>query len=270
MERLLARLERRLGRFAIPNLTLWIVGGMALTFLLIYLKPEAFGLFVLDKSLAPKQPWRFISYLFLPESFQLIWVIFTLYWTWLIGTNLENEWGSFKLNVYYLLGILGTTAAAWITGLPQTNIWLNTSLFFAFATIFPDYEILLFFIIPIRVKWLALLTAAGVGYYVVIGDNGMRAAIAVALVNYFLFFGMHLLALAKGQRLQMKQAVRRTAMRADRPRDEEPEDPRVKAKGRVCAICGKAQEDGADIRVCNCEKCGGVPRELCLEHARSH
>lgn len=266
MERLLARLERRIGRFAIPNLTFWIVGGMALTFVLIYAKPEALGLLVLDKSLALRQPWRFVSYLFLPESFQLIWVIFSLYWTWLIGTNLESEWGSFKLNVYYLLGILGTTAAAWITGIPQTNIWLNTSLFFAFATIFPDYEILLFFIIPIRVKWLALLTAAGLAYFMVIGDNGMRAAIAVALVNYGLFFGGHLLALARGQRLQMKQAVRRTSFRRDREERRE----ETKSDDRTCAICGKRQSEGADIRVCSCEKCGGTPRDLCLEHARNH
>lgn len=270
MERLLARLERRIGRFAIPNLTFWIVGGMALTFIVIYMKPEAIEYFVLDRALAPKQPWRFVSYLFLPSSFQLIWIIFSLYWTWLIGTNLESEWGSFKLNVYYLIGVVGTTAAAWITGLPQTNIWLNTSLFFAFATIFPDYEILLFFIVPIRVKWLALFTAAGIAYYLFEGDNGVRAAIAVALANYFVFFGGHLVALAKGQRLQMKQAVRRSAFRAPvRERDDERRS-EAPANDRVCAICGKRQSDGADIRVCNCEKCGGVARELCLEHARNH
>lgn len=269
MERLLARLERRIGRFAIPNLTFWIVGGMALTFILLFVRPDAIEYLVLDKRLALHQPWRFVSYLFIPSSLSLVWILFSLYWTWLIGTNLEQEWGSFKLNVYYLLGVLGTTAAAWITGIPQTNVWLNTTLFFAFATIFPDYEILLFFIVPIRVKWLALLTGAGIAYYMVVGDNGMRAAIAVAVVNYFLFFGGHLLALAKGQRLQMKQAARRTSFRAP-VRDIDRTEGAPKAADRVCAICGKRQSEGADIRVCSCEKCGGVPRELCLEHARNH
>lgn len=262
MERLLARLERTLGRFAIERLTTFIVGGMAIVFVLAYARPEFLGYLTLDPSRALKEPWRFVTYLFLPTSMRLIWILFSLYWTWLIGTNLENEWGSFKLNVYYLLGALGTTAAAWLTHMPQGNFWLNTSLFFAFATVFPNYEILLFFVVPIRVKWLALLTVALVGYSFFDGDVGVKAAIAVAFGNYLLFFGGHLVGLARGRQIQMRQASRRTSFRP-------PPEREVKASARACAICGARQDDGADIRVCSCEKCGG-PRELCLEHARSH
>ena len=219
MERLLARLERtpRSVRDR-ANLTMFIVGGMAITFVMLYqARPGSSSLDARSRSLALTQPWRFVSYLFLPSSVSLIWIIFSLYWTWLIGTNLENEWGSFKLNVYYLLGILGTTAAAWITGLPQTNVWLNTSLFFAFATIFPDYEILLFFVVPIRVKWLALMHRRAASGGTVIDRRqrySTRAAIAVAIANYFLFFGAHLAALAKGQQLAIgSKRLRRAALR---------------------------------------------------------
>lgn len=264
MERLLARLERSLGRFAITNLTLYIVGGMAITFVLLYARPDMIGYLRLDPSLALRQPWRFVTWLFLPSSMSLIWIFFSLYWTWLIGTNLESEWGSFKLNVYYLIGALGTGVVAWITGMGQGNSWLNMSLFFAFATIFPNYEIVLFFIIPIRVKWLALASVAFLAWMLFEGDMGTRLAIAVAFANYLVFFSGHLLALARGQQLQLSQAARRSKHRAP-PRDVE----RERADERACAICGKKQSEGADIRVCSCEKCGG-PRELCLEHARSH
>lgn len=265
MERLLARLERSfLGRIAIPNLTAFVVGGMAITFVLLYLRPELYPYLQLDPQLALKQPWRLVSYLFLPRTGSLYWILFSLYMTWLVGSNLEREWGSFKLNVYYLIGALGTTAAAWITGMPQGNVWLNTSLFFAFATLFPDFEIQLFFIVPIRVKWLAIGTALLLGWYCVEGDDGTRAAIAVAFANYLIFFGGHLWSLARGQQIQLSQAARRTKFRAP-SREEEME----KAEERSCAICGKKQSDGADIRVCSCEKCGG-PRTLCLEHARNH
>ena len=261
MDRLLARLERRLGRFAIERLTSFIVGGMAIVFVLAYAKPEFLDHLTLDPSRALKEPWRFVTYFFIPERMSLIWILFSLYWTWLVGTNLEQEWGAFKFNVFYFLGALGTTAAAWITGMPEGNFWLNTSLFFAFATIFPNYEILLFFVIPIRVKWLALLTLGLVGYYFFQGHMGVKMAIAVAFSNYLLFFGGHLLRLGRGQQLQMRQAARRTSFR--------PPPVEREASARACAICGARQDDGADIRVCSCEKCG-APRELCLEHARNH
>ena len=262
MDRLLARLERNLGRFAIERLTSFIVGGMAIVFVLAYARPELIGHLTLDPSRALKEPWRFVTYLFLPTSSSLIWILFGLYWTWLVGTNLENEWGAFKFNVFYFLGALGTTAAAWLTGMPQGNFWLNTSLFFAFATIFPHYEILVFFVIPIRVKWLALLTLGLIGYAFFDGNLGTKAAIAVAFGNYLLFFGGHLIRLARGQQLQMRQAARRASFKA-------PPVERETASSRACAICGARQADGADIRVCSCEKCG-TPRELCLDHARNH
>jgi membrane associated rhomboid family serine protease len=260
MDRLLARLERKLGRFAIERLTTFIVGGMALVFVLAFAKPELIGRLTLDPDRALHEPWRFVTYLFLPTSSSLFWVLFSLYWTWLVGTNLEHEWGAFKLNVYYLLGAIGTTAAAWLTHQPQGNFWLNTSLFFAFATLFPNYEILIFFILPVRVKWLALLTLGLVGFYFVMGDLGVKAAIAVALGNYLLFFAGHLIGLARGKRLEARQAIRRGSLRPDPVKD---------VTDRVCAICGARQDAGADIRVCTCEKCGG-PRQLCLEHARNH
>ena len=128
---------------------------------------------------------------------------------------------------------------------------------------FPNYEIYLFFVVPIRVKWLALLTFAFVAFQFVVGSVGAKAAIAIALANYLLFFGGHLVRLARGQQLQMRQATRRTQFRSERP------SPAKEAVSRACAICGARQEDGADIRVCSCEKCG-APRELCLEHARQH
>lgn len=262
MDRLLARLDRKLGRFAIERLPTFIVGGMAIVFVLTMMKPELYGQLTLDPALALAQPWRFVTYFFLPTSTSLIWVLFSLYWTWLVGSNLEREWGAFKLNVYYLLGALGTTLAAWITKEPQGNFWLNTSLFFAFATVFPNYEIYIFFVVPLRVKWLALLTFAYIGFHFFSGDVGVKAAISVALVNYLLFFTGHLIGLARGKRVEMRQAARRTSFRP-------PPEREAAAEERACAICGARQADGADIRVCSCEKCGS-PRELCLEHARSH
>jgi membrane associated rhomboid family serine protease len=268
MDRILTRLERTLGRFAIERLTTFIVAGMGIVFVLAYAKPEILDYLILDPSRALREPWRFVTYLFIPTTFSLIWVLFSLYWTWLIGNNLEQEWGAFKLNVYYLLGVLATTAVAWTTKQPVGNFWLNTSLFFAFATIFPNYEITLFFIVPIRVKWLALLTLGLLGYSFISQPLGVKAAIAVALGNYLLFFTGHLVRLARGKQLELRQASRRASFRPQ-PLDRDEAQGTSASSAKVCAICGARQDEDADIRVCTCEKCGGR-RELCLEHARNH
>jgi membrane associated rhomboid family serine protease len=264
MDRLLARLERTfIGRLAIERLTMFIVGGMAITYVLCLARPSFQAQLYLIPQLVPVQPWRLVTFLFLPPERSMIWVFLALYFTWLVGTNLEQEWGALKFNAYYLLGAVGTAAAAWITNSPYvTNEYLNLSLFFAFATIFPDYEIRLFFVLPVKVKWLGLLSAAYTGYEFLRGGTGTRVAIVIVFANYLLFFAGHLVALAKGRRMLVRQAARRAEQR---PRATERE-----ADVRACAICGAKQEDGADIRVCSCEKCGGVARQLCLEHARNH
>jgi len=260
VDRLLARLERTfLGKIAIERLATFIVGGMAISYVLSLARPEFFGQLPLIPQLVPMQPWRLVSFLFIPPATSMLWVFFSLYFTWLMGTSLESEWGALKFNVFYFVGALSTIAAAFITGYTQTNLYLNLSLFLAFATLFPDYVIQLFFIIPIRVKWLALVDAGYLVLKFVEGGPGTRAAIIAALANYFLFFAGHLVLLARGRRMMVRQAARRAE---HRPKAVEEET-------RVCAICGAKQEDGADIRVCSCEKCG-TPRQLCLEHARNH
>ncbi len=253
-------MERRVGRYAIEHLTYAIVGGMALVFILGQALPHFYGLLRLDIELVKAgQVWRLVTYLFLPTSSSLIWILFSLYWVWMVGSNLENEWGPFKFNVYYFLGMAGTTTAAWLTGAAVGNSFLNLSLFLAFATLFPEYEIRLFMLLPIRVKWLGLLSAAYAAYAFVSGDWVVRGAVLAAIGNYFLFFSGHLLGLLRSRSVQVRQAAKRTSMRPVAPA----------TGGRECAICGASEDSGADIRVCSCEKCGS-PRTLCLEHARHH
>lgn len=259
MDRLLARLERRLGRWAIHNLTWYIVGLGAVVFVLEFAKPGFTNMLVLDPALVMRgEVWRLITYLFIPPAASPIWILFALYMTWMFGTSLEAEWGAFRYNVFYGLGMFGTTAAAFITGDPTTNFYLNTSVFLAFATLYPNYQILLFFIIPIKVKWLGWLTGGFLAYTVATAPLGHKLAVIFAVANYFLFF-------AGTIRQMLRSGTRRAQSVAARAKFAPPA-PRV----RTCAICGKTDADPAvDIRVCTCERCG-KPTELCLEHARNH
>lgn len=261
METLLTRPERRFGRFAIQNVPTFVAGGMAIVFVLALVKPQFLGVLSLDiEAIKRGQVWRLVTYLFIPSSMSPIWMFFSVYWTWLVGRSLEQEWGPFRLNLYYLLGMIGTTLAAWITGGAVGNTWLNLSMFFAFATLFPNYQITLFFVIPIKVKWLGLLSAAFLLWSAVTGDWADRAAIGAAMINYLVFFAEHLVDLARRRNVEVRQRARRASM---------PAPPSAASTDRVCAMCGAKQSEGADIRVCSCAKCQ-PSRSLCLEHARNH
>lgn len=261
MDRLLARLELRLGRFAIPDLTLVIVIGMALVFALALAQPQVLPELTLDLAQVREgQVWRLVTYLFIPPASSPLWVFFALYMTYFAGTALEREWGAFKFNVFYLAGMVGTTIVAALVGGAVGNLWLNASLFLAFATLFPELELTLFFVLPVRVKWLGWIAGCWMLWRFVSGDLIERAAILAGLGNYLLFFGGRLPALLRRQTLVARQASLRDEHRGPEPREVD----------RTCAICGARESEGADIRVCNCEKCGGKLRTLCLEHARNH
>ncbi len=261
MDRLLARLERRFGRFAIPNLILYVVGGMAIVWMLSLVRPEIVERLVLDMAAVRRgEVWRLVTFLFIPPAASSWWILIALYFTWWVGSSLEQHWGSFRFNAYYLLGALGTVLAAVLTG-PQSNTYLDSSLFFAFATLFPDVTILLFFVLPVKVKWLGIASAVLVAYSAVMGDWSTRAAIAASLVNYGVFFGGHWAQWWKMRNIAVRQKARRATLKSSEG---------TVFGQRVCAICGAREADGADIRVCSCEKCGGQPRTLCLEHARNH
>jgi len=279
MEKLLARLERRFGRYAIHNLIGVIVGGMASVWVLSLLKPEFQDRLSLDiGAVRHGQVWRLVTFLFIPPPSSPMWVLINLYFTWWVGSSLEKRWGPFKFNAYYALGAIGTVVAAVIAG-PATNYWLDASLFLAFATVFPEVTILLFFVIPIRVKWLGIVAALFMAYAAAVQGWGTRGSIAASMVNYALFFGGHWYEVITHRGTIVRQKARLESLRpasgrrpglGSGPPSGPPPDGRPVFGDRVCALCGAREADGADIRVCSCEKCGGQQRTLCLEHARNH
>jgi len=265
MDRWLTRLERRFGRYAPSNLTFWIVALQGFTFALLFVKPAALQLLILDPSaVARGEAWRLVTFLFLPwGSASGPWAIFTIFallFLYTIGTSLEAEWGSFRFDVYYLIGAVGTILSSLLVG-PVTNAYLNLSLLLAFATIFPEYEILLL-ILPLKVKWLGLLSGALLAWSFVTGPARIKAGIVAAILNYLLFFARPLYERLRGRVAQGSRKRRLAGFTPDPPR-----------KPRVCAKCGRSEKDdpSLEFRVCDCqEKCHGRLTEYCLEHSRAH
>lgn len=133
------------------------------------------------------QWWRVITWILIPPSSSIIFIIFSLYFYYLIGLGLEHSWGSFKFNLYYLVGIIATIIGGFITGTTD-NTFLNYSLFFAFAILYPDFQVMLFFIIPIKIKWLALVDLLFFIISLIFSPMYIRVAIIASMLNFILFF----------------------------------------------------------------------------------
>lgn len=195
----LNKLERKYRKYAIPNLMTIIVFGMGLVFLLDSFtgaNPDyAYGLSSLlyfdRNAVFHGQVWRILTFLFLPPDSDPFFILFSLYLYWLIGNTLERQWGSFKFNIYYLCGMLGTIISGLITGY-ATNTFLNLSLYLAFAILFPNFEILLFFFIPLKMKYIAILEGIGLVISLIFSSWTNRICILISLANILLFFGKDL------------------------------------------------------------------------------
>ena len=189
----LKKLERKLHFLAIPNLMLIIVGAMGVVFVMDLLISASAGqsiysMLTFNKALIAKgQVWRIFTFLFLPPSSNIFFALISLYFYWLIGSALENEWGSFGFTVFYLLGAVGAIISGLITGY-ATNDYLNMSLFLAFALLNPDYTVLVFFILPVKMKWLALIDGIGILLSLITTSWSGRLAIVMALINLLIFF----------------------------------------------------------------------------------
>ena len=256
------KLERKFGRAAIPGLMTYIVGLNALVFILMRLSPTSgynvITRFMLDPDLVLHgQVWRLITYIFIPPSDSLLWIIFALYFYYMIGTALEHEWGSFRFNLYYLMGMIGTTIAAFVSGSPVSSVYINLSLFLAFARIYPDYEILIYFILPVKIKYLAWLNWIYIGYSVIAFPVSYKLAAIASIINYFIFFGRDIVRRTNTTR---KSHSTRQKFKASMP---------TKITFHKCTICGITEKDNPDMDFRYCSKCTG-DHEYCMDHLKNH
>lgn len=186
-------LERKLRRYAISDLIKYVVFGQGILYALMMIMPtlgyKLYSLMTLTRSgLFMGQIWRLVTFIFVPPSSSPVFILFSLYFYYMIGMSLERRWGKVKFNLYYLIGMLAAVIACLLTGY-ASNFYLNLSLFFAFAAMFPEEEVLLFMILPIKMKYLAVLDAALYTYEFIVGTASTRITIILCLANVFLFLG---------------------------------------------------------------------------------
>lgn len=175
----------------IEGLPLIIVASNALVFLFDLVQPGLTAFLRLSHpALAAGEYWRLVTFLFVPPPMNPLFMVFWLYLVFLYANALERAWGSFRFTLYYLVGSLATAAVGFFPSPePVPNAYLNASLFLAFTALFPDMELLLFFILPVKVKLLGYLTWVWLAWDFWAMGPTTRLAIAAAILSYLVLLG---------------------------------------------------------------------------------
>jgi hypothetical protein len=257
--KLLNRLERKFGDWAIPHITMYLVALQGLTFFMVYVQPEIIlKLRLTHDQLFSGEWWRLFTFVVMPPMMYPIFLIFYLYFFVLMGSALETQWGTFRYNLFLLVGYLATVLAALIPGANEvSNTFFTGSVFLAFAWLFPDFQILLFFIIPVAVKWLGLLAWIGFFMAFLIGNWTQKAEVTAGVLNFLLFFHDDL-------RLWVKTSGRKFKGDMIRARDRDPKPPM-----HVCAECGVSDQTDRKMEFRYCPQCKGTPA-YCINHINNH
>lgn len=265
-------------RFGVPDLMRYIVIGNVVVFFLIMLtrgtNANALNFLYFDPQMVLRgEVWRIVTYIFVPSTTSVFWLVVELYFYYWIGSTLEREWGTARFNLYYwsgvLLTVIGALLASAITGgnfAVAGTSYVNLSMFLAFALLFPNTQVLLMFIIPVKMKWLAYID---VGLFAV---SIVRAILAqnwggvilpvMALLNFLIFAWPTLQGWAQRQQYQhSRQAVNfKKAVHQQQ---------KQQGYHHKCAVCGRTDTDYPELQFRYCSKCVGY-HCFCQDHIFSH
>lgn len=292
LRRDMARFFYRNSDKGIPNLMLWIAIGNVIVYFFSLIDPSnvIYNLLVFDRSaILHGQIWRLFSYVFTylldSDGMNLLFGIISLLCYNFIGRTLEQYWGTLRFNCYYLTGIVLADILAMLVAVPATTYYLNLSLFLAIATIIPDTRFMLFYIIPVKAKYLAwfyfLLTAWDIVQTLMavlyIGPTLSLIIFAfsplIALLNYILFFGKDILNI-------MPDFLRYRATKTQREyRAKQRPDPNwsrnyqsstgEKPYRHKCTVCGRTDVSNPELDFRYCSKCSGYYC-YCMDHINNH
>ena len=263
-------------RFGIPNLMRYIViGTVAMYVLCLLTQNQAFlSLSLIPGAVLHGEVWRLVTFIFLPLSTSPLSLLISLYFYYWMGNILEDYWGTPKFTIYYISGIVLTILAAFIAYFAGGFVmmygvhYVNMAMFFAYAALNPNAMVLLFFFIPVKIKWMAILDACYFAY-IIFFCAASRYWIGVvlplvALLNFFVFFAPEIRRFAKREQTRTKQAAHFHNAVRQTQREQQSQGYRHK-----CAVCGRTDVTNPELQFRYCSKCAGY-HCFCSDHIFNH
>lgn len=264
------KLERKFGRFAIPNLMMYLIIFAVAGFALNLINPYFFVQYLAlnPEAVMHGQIWRLFTFVLYPPDSDIFWFLLYMYLYYVMGSTLERAWGTFTFNLYMFLGIIGQVVGAmlvylitgWSGNYSLTYVYL--SLLMGYALAFPDAQLLLFFIIPIKVKWIAIFEVVMFISSFITGGIATKVMIIMSMINVIIFFvSMY------GRRV--RHAPRQAVRRAQFEHQTRQASPRQGVPRHRCAVCGRTELDDENLEFRYCSQCDGQ-YEYCMEHLYTH
>ena len=276
------KLERKFGRFGIPNLTIYMIICYVIGYALMIVNPGILNWLSLEPAYILRgQVWRLVTWVLYPPSTSgVLWfAIAVLFFYYPSGTSLERTIGTFKYTLYILSGVIFTILGAFIlyfllggnvlVGNVFSTYYISLSTFLAYAMCYPDMQVLLMFIIPVKMKWMAIFYVVIVVYemiqYIMAGAWYLVIPIVASLLNFIIFY----FGTKDFSRYNPKEVHRRNEFR----RAMEPQGRMKSGSGSVtkhkCAICGRTELDDPNLEFRFCSRCNGN-YEYCQDHLFTH
>lgn len=276
----LNKLERKLGHLAIPNLIVWLIGAYSIGYVLYKVNPIILDLLTLSPyHILRGQIWRLVTWIFIPSTGSLFSLLIMALLYYQLGTALERTWGIFRFNVYIFSGLIFTVIGAFLLygivyllnggivasmqyiGYGFSTNYINLSIFLAFAMTYPDMQILLMFVIPVKMKWMGIIYGILIIAEFIEGSWASKIAIVMSLLNFIIFF----LSTRDVKRYAPHEVKRRQKFKAQM------REPAGYANGahHKCAVCGRTELDDPTLEFRFCSKCEGN-YEYCQEHLFTH
>ncbi len=282
--------EKKFGKYAISNISLMLIMCYAVGYVLQLISPSFLNMLTLNPyAILHGQIWRIFTWIIVPPDSLDLFTIIMLYFYYSVGTSLERTLGTYQYNVYLFMGMFLTVVGSFVSmgacyifyGDMLANpamaealftmfsplfctYYINMSILLAFAATFPNVQVLLMFVIPVKMKWMGIVYGVllvlqlinGTGFP--IGDWFYRTAIAASLLNFVIFYFksrnmIHMTPKQMKRRQQFKQEVKRN----------------TRITKHKCTICGRTEDDDPTLEFRFCSKCDGN-YEYCQQHLFTH
>ncbi len=256
------KLQKKFGKYAIRDLITYLIYISIAVYVVQLIQPSAINyLYLNPQKVLQGEIWRIITFIFIPAvDLNILFALLGFMFMYYLSKSLENIWGAFRTNIYILICVLLTLIVSFLFMIPiYSSFLIYDSLFLAFAYEFPNQEIRIYFVLPIKIKYIAMVRVAFMIYSLIVGGFSARIIVFLTVANFLVFYAPEIIG-----RMKNKGHVKIKKTMYDKKINGAKKDTMHK-----CEVCKMTEKDDPNMEFRYCSKCNGS-YEYCANHLFTH